>query len=219
MRAIKLLSAGACAVLLVAAGCQSQHQQKPAPTAAFKNALDTYYQSHPSCIWSAPQQLPIDLDERHPDPAQEQQLEALRKAGLLDRKTGDKEVPAQDRHRRHRERVYEYNLTDKGKSAWSADNSQSGAGNFCVGSPHVISIDKAVPAPNTSRYSVSYHFALGSLPAWAQTPEVLAAFPSIAAENSEKQITALANLSKTDGGWTASGIQPVFIAPPPKASS
>jgi len=222
MRATKSLAAAICGVLFLLAGCQKQNQQPPAPTAAFKTVLNAWYQSHPSCVWTAPRTLPIDLDARHPDPAQQQQLDALMKAGLLTKRTTNKEMPAQDHHPRRRERVLEYTLTDQGKSAWSAqqsaDTAQSGAGNFCVGSPHVVSIDNTMPAPNINRYSVSYHFALGSLPAWAQNPDVQAAFPTIAAESSEKQITALAILTKSTSGWTASGIQAIPIAPPPKTT-
>jgi len=219
MGVVKFPAAAACAVLILVTGCQKNQPPPPAPKAAFKTALDTYYQSHPSCVWNAPQQLPIDLDARHPDPVRKQQLDALRKAGLLDVRIGDKEVPAQDHHPRHRERVLEYNLTDKGKSAWSADAAHPDSGNFCVGSPRVVSIGQAVPAPTRSRYSVSYRFAVGPLPAWAEKPGVQAAFPTLAAEKAEKQITALGNLSKTAGGWTPSAIQPIFIAPPPKTTS
>lgn len=212
------VAAATCCFAFLLAGCQKQNQQPPAPTAAFKTALDTWYQSHPSCVWAAPQTMPIDLDVHHPDPARQQQLDALMKAGLLTRKTTDKEIPAQDRHPRHRERVFEYTLTDTGKAAWSAGNPSPGAGNFCVGSPHVVSIDNTTPAPNTSRYSVSYRFALDPLPGWAQNADVQAAFPTIAAENNEKHITALAILSKTVSGWTPSAIQAIPIAPPPKTT-
>ncbi len=220
----KFLSFAACGLLLLAAGCQKNHNQaQPVDTGGFKTALDSYYQAHPSCVWNSPQQMPIDLDEHKPDPAQEQQLDALVKAGLLTKKRTDKEIPAEDHHRRHRERVIEYTLTDQGKSAWTTDtsadttagNAQSAAGNFCVGSPHVVSIGNAMPAPNDTRYSVSYRFALGQLPAWATNSDVQAAFPAIAAENSEKQIAALAVLSKTPSGWKASAVQPIEIAPPP----
>lgn len=220
MRAVKPLAAASCAVLFLAVGCQSQQaHRQPAPKAAFKTALDTYYQAHPSCLWSTAKPLPIDLDVYHPDKVLEQQLDALEKAGLLERKVGDQEVPAEDHHPRHRERVYEYNLTDKGKADWTASSAgPSGAGNFCIGSPNVVSVETAVPAPTTSRYSVSYHYTVGPLPDWAKSADVQAAFPTLTAESGDKKITSIATLSKTANGWMASGVQPIVIAPPPKAS-
>jgi hypothetical protein len=110
--------------------------------------------------------------------------------------------------------VNNYDLSDKGRSHWTADPSQPGYGNFCFGHPEVTSID--VISPDTggaTQYSVSYHYAL-NLPDWANTPEIKTAFPSIAAESAGA--TATANLTKTNGGWQVQVVSPATGVPQPQ---
>jgi hypothetical protein len=204
---------GAAAILLTS-GC---HQKKTATvdTGAFKSALDAYYQAQPICAWNSPKSFPLDLSEKNPDPVQEQQLDALADAGFVSKKKTDK-TTTDEHHRHHRERVIEYSLTDKGKSAASgstAGQDNSGAVNFCVGSPSVTSVDNYAQAPDTSHYNVSFHFAVKHAPDWTNSDKIKAAFPRIAAVTAGKSVAALGKLTKTGQGWTASGVTPILIAP------
>lgn len=204
--------------LLLAAGCN----KTPASvnTAPFKSALNTYYQSHPSCAFEQPVKFPLDIAPggNQPDPAEIQRLDALADAGLLSKKTKKVWVNAQGaNHVRVHEDESVFDLTDQGKAAWT---SQDGGGNFCYATPKVTSIDHYSPEPNNTRYGVSYNYRLGSLPSWASNDKVKAAFPTLAAaETSGRSLTGLATLTKTDNGWKASGVASITSVPVPQGNS
>lgn len=216
MRARRLFIFAAGGLLILTAGCSNHNkpQQQKVDTAPFKTALDNWYQSHPACAWQNAKTFPVDIDEHKPNPAEKDQLDAFVDAGLLTEKRTRKAVE-QDHHR-HYEHVYEYSLTDKGRQALAADNAQAGAGNFCVGSPSVTGIDNYTPSPNTSRYNVTYHFRLGSVPDWANNAKVRTAFPNLAAEAGGGNLMGLATLSKSGSGWDVSGVQALAVPSSPQ---
>ena len=201
----------ALGVLLLAAGCTKTPSSMN--TAPFKTALDTYYQTHPSCAFAQPVKFPVEIaPDANPSPAEVERLEALTDAGLLTKTSRKVWSAAQGPSRvRVHLTVSDYDLSDQGKAAWTAD--PSGDGNFCYATPHVVSIDHYSPEPNNQRYGVSYHFAIGTLPSWTENAKVKTAFPKIAADAGAKTLTGLATLTQTATGWKASGVQSITAAP------
>jgi len=199
-----LFAISAAALLIFAAGCNAPAAAPKVNTAPFKPAIDAYFQAHPSCLWPAPVQFPVKVAaDQHP--AEAQQYDALVSAGLLTKKTTTELAPPVPHHRRTREKVSVYSLTDQGKSALTR---QSGGSNFCYATPHIVSIDNYTPEPNSSRYGVSYHFAIGTMPSWTSSAKVRAAFPRVGGDAAGQNLTGLATLTKNStGGWTVSSVQ------------
>lgn len=197
---------------LLAAGCNKTATSN-VDTAPFVTALNTWYQTHPSCAFSDPVTFPVNAGaDANVDPSEIKQLDALADAGLVSKKS--KQVwsaPQGAQHIRVHETVSDYELTAQGKAAWTAN--PSGGGNFCYATPHVVSVDHASPEPNNQRYGVSYHFTAANLPSWTNNAKVKAAFPNIAADAAGKPQTGLATVTKSANGWEASGIQSMNAAP------
>jgi hypothetical protein len=200
------------ALLLLTAGCNKTTSSN-IDTTPFVTALNTYYQSHPSCAFANPITFPIDASaDANLDPSEVQQLDALADAGLVAKSSHQVwSAPQGPTKIRVHESVSDYELTAQGKAAWTAN--PGGGGNFCYATPHVVSIDHESPEPNNQRYGVSYHFTAGGLPSWADNAKVKAAFPSIAADAAGKSLTGLATLVQTGDGWQASGVQSINAAP------
>ena len=191
---------------LLAAGCNKTASTSSVDTAPFVTALNTYYQSHPSCAFSQPITFPIAAGaDADLDPSEVQQLDALSSAGLVAKKSRQQwSAPQGPTQIRVHETVSDYELTAKGKAAWTA--SPGGGGNFCYATPHVVSIDHATAEQEGQRYGVSYHYAVSNLPGWTGNAKVKAAFPNIAADAAGTPQTGLATLTKTASGWQASGV-------------
>jgi len=171
----------------------------------FKTAINNYYQGKRECVWSASVKLPAQADTSNDE--QTKQFDALTDAGLLTRKTGEK-----SRFLIGSKQVNDYDLSDKGRSAWTADQAQPGYGNFCFGHLEVSSVDNFTPPDgNAARYSVAYHYGLSGVPDWASTGEMRTAFPKIASEVSDQQ-TATATLVKGSNGWLVENVQPAVPA-------
>jgi hypothetical protein len=200
------------ALLLLSAGC-NKSASTSVDTAPFVTALNTYYQSHPSCAFSQPVTFPVDASaDADVDPAEVQQLNALSDAGLVAKKSHQQwSAPQGPTHIRVHETVSNYELTDQGKAAWTAN--PGGGGNFCYGKSHVTSVDHASAEQAGQRYGVSFHFAVGDLPGWTGNAKVKAAFPNVAADAAGQPQAGLATLTKTDSGWQAHGVQPINSAP------
>ena len=65
--------------------------------------------------------------------------------GLLTRTTSEKKIIIISKQE------INYDLTDKGRSAWTADTTQPGYGNFCYGHRSVSSIDSSTPQQRRAR--------------------------------------------------------------------
>lgn len=195
----------ALGLLLLAGGCNKASSGSNVDTAPFAAALNTYYQSHPVCAFATPISFPIDAGaDADIDPTEIQQLNALADAGLVAKKSHQVWTAPQGPTKiRVHETVSDYELTAKGKAAWT---SASGGGNFCYATPHVVSIDHATDEANGQRYGVSYHYSAGNLPDWTGNARVKAAFPNIAADAAGQPQTGLATVTKTATGWEASGV-------------
>src|ERR1019366_4935787 len=127
---------------------------KNAPsTPNYGDAINAFYQAHPACLWSSEKRFPIQAS---PDDAKAENLDALVDQGLLTRTVTEKKIIIVSK------RENNYDLSDKGRSAWTADPDQPGYGNFCYGHRKVTSIDNAPPASDQpgSTITVNYHYTV-----------------------------------------------------------
>src|SRR5271155_3589691 len=148
-----LRTAALCgATLALAAGCN----KKADNTINFTSAINTYYSAHPACLWSDPIKFPVQADTSNA--SKTSGYDALVDQGLLVRTTAEKKVMIIAS-----KQVNNYDLSDKGRTAWTADPNQPGYGNFCYGHRKVSSIDSFTPTTDavgattqiTYRYSLS----------------------------------------------------------------
>jgi hypothetical protein len=199
MKAISLLGLGVCCALLIAAGCRKSNF---VDKAAFKSAINNYYSTRQDCVWSGPVKFPVQVDSSNYE--QTKGYDALTDAGFLVRRAAEKK-----RFLIGSKQVSDYDLSDKGRSNWTADQTQPGFGNFCFGHREVTTVDGFTPADvsDATQYSVSYHFDVASVPGWASTVEMKTAFPKVAIDTSGQQ-TAIANLMKSNSGWQVNSVTP-----------
>src|ERR1700733_10138690 len=204
MKAISLLCVGICSAALIAAGCRKTNF---VDKMAFKSAINNYYSTRQDCVWSSPVKFPVQADTSNYE--QTKGYDALTDAGFLVRKAAEKK-----RFLIGSKQVNDYDLSDKGRSNWTADQTQPGFGNFCFGHREVTTIDGFTPVDvsDATQYSVSYHFDVASVPGWASTVEMKTAFPKVAIDTSGQQ-TAVANLVKSDSGWQVNSVAPADGAP------
>jgi hypothetical protein len=190
----------------LAIGCRSNTVDK----GAFKSAINAYLGAHQECLWSDPVKFPAQADTSKED--QTKGFDALTDAGLLVRSSAEKK-----RFLVGSKQVNNYDLSDKGRSTWTPDQTQPGYGNFCVGHREATTVDTFSPAdnPDATQFSVTYHYDVASTPAWASTTEMKTAFPAMAADTSGNQ-TATATLVKSSQGWQVTGVQPTSTAPLPQ---
>jgi hypothetical protein len=182
------------ASLLIVSGCNNK--ATPNTNAAYESAINDYYKAHPACLWSQPKKFPVQAATS--DDAKTQGYDALTDAGLLTRTTGEKKVMIVAS-----KQVNNYDISDKGRSAWTADSTQPGYGNFCYGHRDVTSIDNVTTGADNSgnkTAQVNYHYKIGDAAPWANTPEMKTAFPDLAAALSGPQ-SDTAQLVMTGDHW------------------
>ena len=194
MQAQRMLGLTISAAAILAAGCHSNTVDKM----AFKSSINNYLSDHQECVWSDPLKLPAQADTSND--TQTRGFDALTDAGLLLRSSAEKK-----RFLIGSKQVNNYDLSDKGRSTWTADQTQPGYGNFCFGHREVTTIDSFAPpdTANATQYVVNYHYGLAGVPAWANTIEMKTAFPKLASDTSGQQ-TATATLLKSTKGWQVS---------------
>jgi hypothetical protein len=180
-----------------ATGCKKEVDKAP-----FKSAINKSYAGRHECIWPEPIKLPAQVD-----PSKDERVrayDALTDAGLFIRESEEKKRPLLGS-----KQVNKYNLSDKGHSAWTADPSQPGYGNFCFGHFNVTAIDSATPndPSNPTQYTVHYRYEVEGVPDWARTPESMRTFRKIAADTSIQSATATL-VKAADGGWAVAPPQP-----------
>ena len=198
MKVTYLLGFGICGVMLVA-GCRKTNF---VDKAAFKSAINNYYSTRQDCLWSSPVKFPVQADTSNYE--QTKGYDALTDAGFLVRQAAEKK-----RFLIGSKQVNNYDLSDKGRSSWMADQTQPGFGNFCFGHREVTTIDGFTPADvsDATQYSVSYHYDVARVPAWASTVEMKTAFPKLAIDTSGQQ-TGVASLVKSNSGWQVNSVTP-----------
>jgi hypothetical protein len=178
--------------MLLAAGCNKQSESKQ----NYDSAINDYYKAHPSCLWSEPKKFPVQATTS--DDAKTQGYDALTDAGLLSRTTGEKKVMIVAS-----KQVNNYDLSDKGRSSWTADQSQPGYGNFCFGHRDVTSIDSATLGTDSSgnkTAQVNYHYKLTDVAGWANSQEIKTAFPGVGTSLAEPR-SDTASLMLTGDHW------------------
>jgi hypothetical protein len=185
--------------LLFAAGCRKTNM---VDKSAFKSAINNYLSARQECVWPDPVKFPAQADTSKED--QTKGFDALTDAGLLVRTSAEKK-----RFLVGSKQVNNYDLSDKGRSTWTADQTQPGYGNFCLGHREATTIDSFTPPdnPDATQFSVTYHYDVASVPAWASTTEMKTAFPNVAADTSGQQ-TATATVVKSNQGWQVTAVQP-----------
>lgn len=128
---------------------------------------------------------------------QDRWLRRALQQGLLVRKTEEKKklLGLVDKQ------VTDYDLSDKGKSSWTASQTDPSTGNFCYGHREVSSIDTATATGDQpgATASVAYHYDFSSAPGWAKDGGVQNAFPNV--QRNLAGGTATATLRDTQSGW------------------
>jgi len=181
-------------IILLEVGCNKKEDN----SINFRSAIDAYYSAHPACLWSEPAKFPVQADTS--DNSKTAGYDALVDQGLLVRTTAEKKkmIIAS-------KQVNNYDLSDKGRSAWTADVNQPGYGNFCYGNRKVSSIDSSTPTSSAAGATtqVTYHYTISESPAWATAAETQNAYPQLHAELASPQ-TGQATLTNTNNGWQVS---------------
>ena len=196
MRANQIAFSVITSTILFAAGCHSKVMDKE----EFRSALNNYYSTQQSCLWSSPVRFPTQADTNS-DSTKTMHFDALTDAGLLRRIPTEKK-----RFLIGSKEVNNYDLSDQGRSNWTADPAQPGYGNFCFGHPKVNSIDSFTPdTGGATQYQVSYHYG-ASLPSWANSAEIQTAFPSVAALSAGQ--SAAATLTQNGDTWQVQNVAP-----------
>ena len=174
------------------AGCKKTADN----TVSYKAAINSYYAASPACLWADPVKFPVQANTS--DTTKTSGYDALVDQGLLTRTTAEKkELLILSKQ------VTNYDLSDKGRSAWTLDQQQPGFGNFCYGTRTVQSIDASTPTSGQpgATTTVNYHVGISSPPAWASAAETQNAFPQVKADLTSP-VAATATLTDTTGGWS-----------------
>jgi hypothetical protein len=180
---------------------------KTAPTPPnYDAAINAYYQAHPTCLWENEKRFPVQAS---PDDAKTEGYDALVDQGLLTRAVTEKKIIIVSK------RENNYDLSDKGRTAWTADPNQPGYGNFCFGHRKVATIDSSSPASNQpgATVTVNYHYLLTAVPDWATAPETQTAFPQVRIVSAPMPGTA--TLTNTTQGWQVTGAISTASTPGP----
>ncbi|HEY3705965.1 MAG TPA: hypothetical protein VGL22_12940 [Terracidiphilus sp.] len=192
----KLLALALTGAVVVGAGCKKNTVDKD----AFKSALNKYVGAKQECLWTSPVKLPVQADASDDD--QTKGFDALTDAELLTRKAVEKK-----RFLIGSKQANDYDLSDQGRAAWTADPSQPGYGNFCYGHPEVTSVDGYSPdVDNATQYAVNYHYQVASLPPWASSAEMKAAFPKLNSASAPQ--AGSATLVRSNDGWLVQNAPP-----------
>ncbi len=190
MSSTRTMLVAGCTMAAIMTGCKKTDDSK----ANYTKAINTYYSSRPACLWQNPIKFPVQADTS--DTTKTSGYDALVDQGLLQRTTAEKKVFIIAS-----KQVTNYDLTDKGRSAWTADTTQPGFGNFCYGTRTVNSIDSATPTTDQpgAKTTVSYHAGVSGAPGWASAAETQNAFPDIRADLAP--VASTATLTNTTNGW------------------
>jgi len=190
MRTSRMITGLGLAVALIS-GCHSNTNM--VDKSAFKNAIDNYLVAQQVCLFTTSMKFPAQADTNNDE--QTKGFDALTDAALLTRTPEEKK-----RFLIGSKQVNDYDLSPKGRTMWTPEQTQPGYGNFCFGSPKVTSVDSYNAVNSTGNtYSVSYQYAV-NLPDWASTEEMKTAFPSVNLWSAPR--AARASLEKGETGWT-----------------
>ena len=186
-----IVSVAGMALMLLAGGCSKTADN----SLNYKSAINDYYAAHPACLWSTPQKFPVQVDASNVD--ETRGYDALFNQGLLTRTTGEKKKLLV-----MSKQVTNYDVTDKGRGAWTVDKTEPSFGNFCYGSRTVSSIDSSTPTTGQvgATTQVTYHWTFGHAADWAKAAEVQNSFPSVQTNVAGGGV-ATKTLVDTNAGW------------------
>jgi len=186
--------AACAAAILFASGCNRMGDT----TENFISAIDKYYSAHPSCLWPEPMNFPLQEDASNNKEASG--FDALVHQELLVRGSAETRVMVAAGQQGNT-----YDLTAKGRAAWTADAQQAGFGNLCYGHRTVTAIDSSTPttSQNGATTDVVYRYVVKDAPAWAQAAEIQTDFPGLQADLAGAQV-GRATLTDTRKGWQVS---------------
>lgn len=191
MKRLHLVLFAAASALALLAGCKKTADN----TLNYKTAINNYLATNQSCVWPNPVKLPAQMNTSDQDKTAG--YDALYNQGLLNRTTGDKKklLGLIDKQ------VTNYDLTDKGRGAWTVSTTDPSYGNLCYGHREVNSIDSATTTGDQpgATASVAYHYTFSSVPDWAKDGGVQSAFPGV-----RENLTggaAVATLTDSSNGW------------------
>ena len=189
MKILRIASFGIAALAFVA-GCKKTADN----SLNYKTAIDAWYSAHPSCLWETSQKFPTQVAASND--TQNAPFAALVDQGLLTRTTSEKKIIIISKQE------INYDLSDSGRSAWTADASQPGYGNFCYGHRSVQTITNSTPNSGEpgATSTVTYVYTFSGAPAWVQNAEVQNAFPELKSKLAESG-SATATLTDTANGW------------------
>ena len=181
----------AAVTLLATTACN----KKADNTSNYKTAINTFYRAQPVCLWSSPKKFPVQAGTSDTDKTSD--YDALVDQGLLTRTTAEKKV-----FLIASKEVNNYDISDKGRGAWTADPQLPGFGNFCYGHRTVSSIDSATDNNGQvgASTNVTYNYIVSDVPSWASATETQNAYPQLKTDLTGPQ-TAQATLSDTSNGW------------------
>lgn len=195
----KLLRTAICAVA-VSAMYTTACNKRTDDTGNLKSAINTYYDAHPECLFPTEKKFPVQADTNNA--SETTQWDALVDGGLLTRTTAEKSkliVLSKS--------VNNYDLSEKGRSAWKADAQQPGFGNFCYGKRVVQNVVSSTPSGSTqpgATSTVNYTYIISNVTDWARAAEVQNAYPSIKAKLASAS-NAQSMLVLTTNGWQVQG--------------
>lgn len=192
------LSAAALSSLLLFAGCGKTADN----TLNYKSALDNFYAAHPSCLWNTSQKFPVQIGASNE--TENAPYAALVDQGMLVRSTSEKKILIISKQE------INYDLSDSGRSAWTADPNMPGYGNFCYGHRSVSSITSSTPNDGQpgATTTVDYQYRFTGAPSWTQSAEIQNAFPQLKTDLAGAG-AARATLTDTPNGWQVSSAPPV----------
>jgi hypothetical protein len=191
-----ILTGSFCVVALLTTACSKTDNSDM----NYKAAINDHFKGAPACIWPQTKKLPAQATTS--DDAKTEGYDALTQAGLLVRTTAEKKVFIVAS-----KQVNNYDLSDSGRSTWTPDPTQPGYGNFCYGNREVTSIDNSTVGANSSgakTAAVNYHYKMENVPAWANSPGMKTAFPSIDTGLNTSP-AANANLVMNGDHWSYNG--------------
>jgi hypothetical protein len=177
-RSSKIWILAGCAFLLII-GCGTD--TKPT-NAKLEKGLNAYFETHNECLFPTPIKFPYEVSPGANAKEEAQRMNALTKAGLLERQSGAAI---------HVER---YTLTPLGERQ---------KGRFCYGHRQVAGIDEFTPPMKQNGFletRVKYHAAMMDVPVWAKTDEMRAAFPQMATAISGPQPGEI-TMQNAGAGW------------------
>jgi hypothetical protein len=189
MTPIRIATVGA-AMLLLLTGCKKTADN----SINYKSVIDGWYSAHPSCLWDTSQKFPVQVAASND--SQNAPFAALVDQGLLVRSTSEKKIIIISKQE------INYDLSDNGRSAWTADASQPGYGNFCYGHRSVASITSSTPnsgEPGATTV-VNFQYGFDGAPGWAKAPVVQTAFPHVQTDLAGSGVGS-ATLTDTSNGW------------------